>query len=591
MYFTITKTYFNYKIYLFVIITLLFPKSYFSQIGTWSQVVTIAPYASGGVMLLMTDGTVLVKTNGGGGDGIGNIWSRLTPDIHGSYANGSWSLVPPMNDTRLYFSSRILRDGRLYIAGGEYGTGKAHAEIYDPLFDYWLITNPLNPGDSISDANSELLPDGRVLQALVESTTFGYKGNVIYDPKTNQYTPAPACHNSHDESSWVKLPDNSILFVDLGATSSERYIPSLNQWLVDATVPLNLYDPYAYETGGAFMLPNGQAFFIGGSGKTAYYTPSGTPAHGTWTAGPNVPNNNGAVDAAAAMMANGKLLCAFSPTPSSNVIDSMYKSPTYFYEFDYTTNTFTSVPAPDGSSNIDAACYTTNMLDLPDGTVLYSTQGSSQYYIYTPNGIALTSGKPTINTITQKTCDSLRLTGTLFNGISEGAGYGDDWQMATNYPIVRLTNGTNVYYAHTYNWNSDGIQRGSLADTTYCTLPIGLPHATYSLVVTANGISSDPINFTYCTLGLTDLNSPIHPINIYPNPGSQQIQVEFTTSQTSAYVLTISDLVGREMIQDKGISNSGINAHSVNIAALAKGIYQVTITQGISVYTSKLVVN
>jgi len=40
-----------------------------------------------------------------------------------------------------------------------------------------------------------------------------------------------------------------------------------------------------------------------------------------------------------------------------------------------------------------------------------------------------------------------KATGKLFNGISEGAGFGDDWQMETNYPIIRISNGTNTYYA------------------------------------------------------------------------------------------------------------------------------------------------
>src|SRR6478672_6029824 len=49
----------------------------------------LAPDANGGVMLLLSDGTVMAKTSSGGGDGIGNVWDRLTPDINGSYANGT----------------------------------------------------------------------------------------------------------------------------------------------------------------------------------------------------------------------------------------------------------------------------------------------------------------------------------------------------------------------------------------------------------------------------------------------------------------------------------------------------------------------
>src|SRR6185295_10399376 len=117
-------------------------------------------------------------------------------------------------------------------------------------------------------------------------------------------------------------------------------------------------------------------------------------------------------------------------------------------------------------------------------------QSSSQYYVYTPTGSPLTAGKPIISNITQTGCTTFTITGTQFNGISQGTCYGDDWQMASNYPIVRLTSGSNVYYARTSNWNSTGVKRGSAPDTAQFTTPASVSPGTYSLVVVANGISS-----------------------------------------------------------------------------------------------------
>ncbi len=467
--------------------------------GTWANVSAIAPDSSGGVMLLLSDGTVISKSFAGGSS-YGNTWDKLTPDIHGSYTNGTWSTIAQMHNTRLYFSSQVLKDGRVYAAGGEYGTGNAKGETYDPLTNIWTLTP--NPGKTISDANSEILEDGRVLNALV---TGNLNGTDFYNPVTNTWTPGPTCLGKHNESAWVKLADNSILFVDRLTTNSERYIPSLNQWVADATVPVALYDSYGDETGAAFLLPDGRAFFLGSPGTTAYYTPSGTSSPGTWAAGPTIPNGQGTPDAAGAMMVNGKILCAVSPKPSNG---GVFQSPTSFYEFDYLANAFTQIHAPSGSFTINEPSYYTNMLDLPDGSVLFSNQYSKQYYVYTPDGTPLAAGKPTINNISQTTCDSFSITGTLFNGISEGASYGDDWQMATNYPVIRLTSGTNVYYVRTYNWNSTGVQRGASPDTTKFVLPAGLPAGTYSLVVTANGISSDPISFTPIPVLSSTLNPP-----------------------------------------------------------------------------------
>lgn len=226
--------------------------------GTWTPVVANAPDQSGGGLILLSDGSVLCKSYSGGTDGLGNIWNKLTPDIHGSYANGTWSSIAPMINTRLYFSSQLLMDGRLYVAGGEYGTGGSAGEVYNPLTNTWTATP--SPLGRVSDGNSEMMPDGRVMQALVTGTL---KGTSIYNPKTNTFVAGPTCKGIHNESAWMKLPDNSILFVDRLATSSERYIPARNAWYVDGVVPVALYDAYGYETGGAVLLPNGKAFLLG----------------------------------------------------------------------------------------------------------------------------------------------------------------------------------------------------------------------------------------------------------------------------------------------------------------------------------------
>jgi hypothetical protein len=141
------------------------------------------------------------------------------------------------------------------------------------------------------------------------------------------------------------------------------------------------------------------------------------------------------------------------------------------------------------------------MLDLPDGTVLVSMSQSSSYstsyLIYTPGSGPIPQGKPTINAVTETSCGNYVITGKLFNGISEGAAYGDDWQMSTNYPLVRLTNSAgDVYYATTFNWNRIGaVQTDSLKDTADFVLP-SMPGGTYSLVVVANGFASNPTLFT-----------------------------------------------------------------------------------------------
>ncbi len=471
-----------------------------AQQGTWTQVATLAPNQCGGEMMLLTDGSVMCKTFAGGGDGYGNTWQKLTPTINGSYVNGTWSVMPAMSYTRLYLSSQILKDGRVYVAGGEYGTGGGNSEIYNPVTNSW--TTLPSVGQTISDANSEILDDGRVLQALVTGSLTATK---IYNPANNTYVNGPSTLGIHNESAWLKLPDNSILFVNRLSTNSERYIPSTNQWINDATVPVQLYDPYGDETGGAVLLPDGRGFFLGSSGNTAFYTPSGNMSNGTWAAGPTIPNASGTPDAACCIMVNGRVLCAVSPLPTSG---NHFPSPTTYYVYDYVANNFTQINAPAGGLSSNQPCYYSNMLQLPNGQVLYGDQYNSRYYVFTPNGTPQNAWRPTIANVIQTTCDSFKVTGTLFNGMWEGACYGDDWQMETNYPIVRLTNGTNVYYCRSFNWNHTGVRTGNLADTTKFKIPTGLPWGTYQMEVIANGIASNPVSFTPYPILSSSLNPP-----------------------------------------------------------------------------------
>jgi hypothetical protein len=561
--------------------------------GTWSPLTNAAPNPNLGGMILLSDGTVLCKSSAGGSDGYGNTYNKLTPDVNGSYANGTWSSIAPMSKTRLYYSSQVLKDGRVYVAGGEYGTGGSAGEMYNPLTNTWTSNGTI--GSFVSDANSEILENGTVLQALVSGNL---KITKIYTPSTNLYTPGPTCVGIHNESVWVKLKDNSILFVDRNSKNSERFIPTLNQWIADANVPVSLYDPYGLETGGGVLLPDGRAFFIGSLGHNAIYTPSGSTAPGSWQAAPDFPDGQGTPDAPAAMMVNGKVLCAVSPVPTAS---NHFPSPTSYYEYDYITNSYTRVAAPGGGLTTPVPVYQTDMIDLPNGQVLFGVQGSKQYYVYTPDGSPLASGKPTITRIRKAGKGVFLFTGHLFNGISEGATYGDDWQMNTNYPIVRITVADKVFYARTYNWNSTGVMRGNLNDTVYVTPPKGLPRGSYSVVVVANGISSDPYSFSFAPaddagdgdmiIADNKFAPSTNKINIYPNPAPAQTTLQYNLAKTGYVNIRMANAKGN-IIKDlkQGTMQAGYHTLPVSTSGLSKGMYFINMVTDNSVLTTKLIV-
>ncbi len=575
--------------FLYALIALLLVNNTANAQGTWTKMQDASIDSSAGVMLLLTDGTVIVKTGVGSSDNYGSGWNKITPDIHGSYINGIWSRIQPMNDSRLYFSSQVLKDGRVYVAGGEYGTGRNRGEIYDPIADQWNPAGPLTDlNDTISDGNSEILDDGRVLQSVVLSGHTVSHKTYLFDPVANTYSPGSPTLGIDNESAWLKLPDNSLLYVDIYSNNSERFIPDSNKWVRDSTVPVALYDPYGYETGPAFLLPNGKAFFLGASGNTAYYTPSGNTHPGVWTTGPKIPDTLGAPDAAGAMMVNGKILCALSPIPKAG---NVFQKPMYFYEFDYRTNLFTKILAPGDKDSIGRAAFFSNMLCLPDGNILFGCQGNGQYYIYSPDGTPLATGKPIVDNIIKINCDTFIATGRLFNGITEGACYGDDWQMSTNFPIVRISRNDTVYYAKTYGWNTYGVMRGAKLDTTSFSLPDGLPLGTYSLQVVANGNASAPVSFEVCSyLGTAPVKGISEGMALYPNPAFENTSVEFVSNNSGNVSIRVQDVLGRVVSESFENAVQGKNIFNFNLHGLGTGVYNVNLVSGKKVYNSRLII-
>ena len=125
--------------------------------GTWATVTSSGGPSDAGTMLLLTDGSVMCQESGGVN------WSKLTPDDSGSYINGTWTPLAPMANTRLYYASAVLRDGRVIVCGGEYsnaGSETNKCEIYDPVSDTWTAVPPPTGWTNMGDAAACLLPDG-----------------------------------------------------------------------------------------------------------------------------------------------------------------------------------------------------------------------------------------------------------------------------------------------------------------------------------------------------------------------------------------------------------------------------------------------
>jgi hypothetical protein len=469
-------------------------------VGSWTGVINEPAGVTIEEMILLSDGSVMGQDSSSGETN----WWQLTPDTTGSYITGKWKQLASMHYARNAYGKTMLQDGRVLVVGDENDHNGTTAEVFDPQSGAkgkW--TNLPLAGVGFADCETVILPDGNVLISPVSWLPYPKFITVIYNPTTNGWSFPGSSLAYQDEASWVKMPDDSILTIDYNNTTSERFIPALGQWIADASVPVTIYDQG--EMGPGFLLPDGRAFFLGGSGHTALYTasPLGGTNQGSWAKGPDIPSGRVTCDAPGAMMVNGRVLCAVG----GKAADGGSPAPTWFYEYDYKDHT----ASPNGtfkptSSPTDSTIGSSNnvpsghlsFLDLPDGTVLACNSSGGKLYVYTPDTPPLAAGKPTIESVDWNVNGDLHISGTLFNGISQGAAFGDEGQDASNYPLVSFTDGIgNVYYGRTYNWSSTGVQTGGKVVTTEVTLPSAVfsGPGTFSLQVIANGIASDPLTF------------------------------------------------------------------------------------------------
>jgi len=263
----------------------------------------------------------------------------------------------------------------------------------------------------------------------------------------------------------------------------------------------------SHEIGPAVLRPDGTVFATGATTNTAIYN----SATGVWTAGPTFPNNLDVADGPAALLPNGNVLVDTSP--------GIFGVGAQFFEFNGTS--LAMVPNPPNASGEPS--FAGRMLVLPTGQILF-TDGSFNVEIYTASGTYQTAWKPKISGFPSSVTTGVNgysLSGTQFNGLSQGGAYGDDAQEATNYPLVRITNSASghVFYAKNHDHSTMGVATGSTVVSTFFDVPNGIETGASNLQVVANGIPSDAVSiqvvsnppdlYTVTPCRLVDTRNPI----------------------------------------------------------------------------------
>ena len=258
---------------------------------TWTPLTNTAPLVAS-TALLLTDGTVMVQDLGTG-NGTGNWW-KLTPDINGSYVNGTWSQLAtmPSGYTPLYYASAVLPNGQVIINGGEYNGGggvwTTLGALYDPPTDTWVSVKPPKGWTTIGDAQSVVLPDGTYMLANCCTSQ-----EVTLDLSTMAWTATGTGKaDINDEEGWTLLPSGQVLTVDANNTADLKHTEILTsgKWASAGDTPQELPDlntsTNSHELGPQMLRSDGTVVAIGATGYTAVYD----IASATWTAGPTFRN-------------------------------------------------------------------------------------------------------------------------------------------------------------------------------------------------------------------------------------------------------------------------------------------------------------
>lgn len=465
--------------------------------------------------------------------------------------------APRFFASAVLYDGRMIVIGGEYLGSGGIsqvnGAGSTRVQtnigfVYDPTTNTWSAQLPETAFGSgnIGDAQSAVLANGRFILANINS------GNVeSYDPVANTFTVLNPINKMgrNDEEGWTNLPDGTILTVNANAAFSSEIldleaVPS-PLWSPRPML-VNLADIFNFagstraltnEVGPAILRPDGRVVAFSGSeaGQNAIYD----LATSTWLgsgspgapAGMDYPSSPGSQlsspDAPAALLPNGDILVQASPVgridtvvcPNPQTIPptpcgclavppavcDTYNAPSTLFRFKLDPATGTTpgttleplVPQPQNAASITT--FQGRMIVLPTGEILYTTQDFAGVgpQIYSGPEVPQDAWRPVIAQFPNQVIPGSTnnpIEGTLFTGLSQGAGYGDDTQSWTNYPLVRITNDASqhVRYARTHNHNRMGVVAVGNTDTTKTQFdaPADLELGASCLQVVVNGIAS-----------------------------------------------------------------------------------------------------
>lgn len=135
--------------------------------------------------------------------------------------------------------------------------------------------------------------------------------------------------------------------------------------------------------------------------------------------------------------------------------------------------------------------------------------------------------------------------------------------------VLQANSGTGL----TYNWKKGANFIAGATSQAYTAATAG----TYRVIVTnSNGcskLSTGTLITVNCRDGIEEINKTN--LDVFPNPASGMVTLKFISSEDQNSKLILTDITGKELIQEQIAISEGENAITVDIGHLVKGVYLV----------------
>ena len=241
-----------------------------------------------------------------------------------------------------------------------------------------------------------------------------------------------------------------------------------------------------------------------------------------------------------------------------------------------------------------------------NGTVAGSSGYIPTYSSSTPNWYDAAS---TAHTTSSDAMNITMVYGTVPAGpgfiggyISAGAGRGTSGDVPAAGMLVYLKDASGHILTYTYTDGAGMYSFSSLGNASYVIYPENYSfYTTPSSVITlsTSGESVSGINFkqhnTFGTItpnaGTTSVASAsAQGFNIYPNPATGNVSIQWSNKMTGNADVTITDVTGRTVLATTININAASGQSQLNVAELKNGIYLVSIKSATVSYNTKLVI-